>query len=46
MLNRNHTKLTPELKEVQILINQIKQKIRWKTKLATSATTFSLSLKN
>jgi hypothetical protein len=28
MLNRNHAKLTPELKEVQILINQIKQKIR------------------
>jgi hypothetical protein len=28
MLNRNHSKLTPELKEVQILINQIKQKIR------------------
>lgn len=27
-LNRNHAKLTPELKEVQILINQIKQKIR------------------
>jgi hypothetical protein len=28
MLNRNHAKLSPELKEVQILINQIKQKIR------------------
>jgi hypothetical protein len=28
MLNRNHAKLTPELKEVQILINQIKQKVR------------------
>jgi hypothetical protein len=28
MFNRNHAKLTPELKEVQILINQIKQKIR------------------
>ena len=27
-LNRNHTKLTPELKEVQILINQIKQKVK------------------
>jgi hypothetical protein len=28
MLNRNHAKLTPELKEVQILINQIKQKVK------------------
>jgi hypothetical protein len=28
MLNRNHSKLTPELKEVQILINQIKQKVK------------------
>ena len=27
-LNRNHAKLTPELKEVQILINQIKQKVK------------------
>jgi hypothetical protein len=28
MLNRNHAKLTPELKEVQILINHIKQKVK------------------
>jgi hypothetical protein len=28
MLNRNHAKLSPELKEVQILINQIKQKVK------------------
>ena len=28
MFNRNHAKLTPELKEVQILINQIKQKVK------------------
>lgn len=28
MLNRNHAKLTPELKEVQILINQIKEKVK------------------
>ena len=28
MLNRNQAKLSPELKEVQILINQIKQKIK------------------
>jgi hypothetical protein len=27
-LNRNHAKLTPELKELQILINQIKQKTK------------------
>ena len=27
-LNRNHARLTPELKEVQILINQIKQKVK------------------
>ena len=27
-LNRNHAKLSPELKEVQILINQIKQKVK------------------
>ena len=28
MLNRKYDKLTPELKEVQILINQIKQKVK------------------
>ena len=27
-LNRNHAQLSPELKEVQILINQIKQKVK------------------
>ena len=27
-LNRNHAKLSPELKEVQILINQIKQQVK------------------
>ena len=28
VLNRNHSKLTPELKEVQILVNQIKEKTK------------------
>ena len=33
-LNRNYNKIPQELKEVQILVNQIKQKTKWRTKLA------------
>jgi hypothetical protein len=46
MLNRNHKQLPQELKEVQILINQIKDIVKWKTKLVIYATTSSPFLKN